>query len=93
MKITSSTDMLIEDLIGATYGANTNSRQTFIFKEALLGLVRVAKAEQVLEMRTNLAKLIGDPAMVTGRQRTKYRQRTPENSARWPQQLEFNHFD
>lgn len=93
MKITSSTDVLIEDLIDATYGADTNTRQTFIFKEALLGLVRLAKAEQVLEMRTNLAKLIGDPSLATGRQRTKYRQRTQENSGRWPQQLEFNQFD
>ena len=93
MKITSSTDILIEDLINATYGNDTNARQKFVFKEALLGLVRLAKAEQVLEMRTTLGKLIGDPSLVASRQRTKYRQRKHPQSGRWPEQLEFNQFD
>jgi hypothetical protein len=93
MKITSSTDALIEDLIHATYGSDANARQRFVFKEALLGLVRLAKAEQVMEMRTTLVKLVGEPALLASRQRTKYRQRKQAQSGRWPEQLEFNQFD
>ncbi len=93
MKITSSTDILIEDLLNATCGSHANAREKFVFREALLGLVRLAKAEQVLEMRRSLGKLIGNSAFAAAHQKTKSRQRNQGHSGQWPQQLEFNQFD
>ena len=93
MKSTSSTDMFIEDLVNATYGGSTNARQRFVFRETLLGLVRLAKAEQVLEMRTSLEKLIGGPSSTITFQRARSRQRNHAQSGRWPQQMEFSQFD
>ena len=93
MKITSSTELLIENLLEATYPCNASGRQKFVFKEALLGLVRLAKAEQVLEMRTTVENLIGTSSIYNGRQRTKLRQRHGVQSGRLPQQMEFQQFD
>jgi hypothetical protein len=92
MKTTSSTDIFIEDLLDATYGRNADVRQKFVFREALLGLVRLAKAEQVFEMRTTVDMLIGGQSSVAARQRTKSRQRNHVQSGRGPQQMEFNQF-
>ena len=93
MKITSSTDVLIQDLLDATYGTDVNARQKFIFKQALLGLVRLAKAEQIQEMRTTVEKLIGDPTFIACRQKSKSRHKNHAQQGRWPQQMEFNQFD
>lgn len=93
MTTSPSTDKLIHDLLNATYGENANVRQKFVFKQALLGLVRLAKAEQVFEMRTTVEKLIGDDCIIEARQRTKARSRSHGQSRRWPQQMQFNQFD
>jgi hypothetical protein len=93
MTISSSTNVLIDNLLDATYGETGNIRQRFVFREALLGLVRVAKAEQVLEMKTTVRKLINGTSSVSDRQRLKSRQRSGMQSGRWPQQMEFNQFD
>jgi len=93
MKITSSTDLFIEDLLNATYASTADARQKTVFKEALRGLVRLSKVEQMHEMRVSLEKLIGDPSLIAMCQRTKSRQRNHATSGRWPQQMEFNQFD
>ena len=93
MKITSSTELLIENLLEATYSCNASGRQKFVFREALLGLVRLAKAEQVLEMRTTVENLIGGSTTYIGRSRTKHRQRNGAQSGRVPQQMEFQQFE
>jgi hypothetical protein len=46
-----STEDLIEELTIATYGENISSRKKHVFVAALRGLVRLAKAEQMLELR------------------------------------------
>lgn len=93
MKIQSSTDALIQELLDATYGQDVHVRQKFVFKQALLGLVRLSKAEQVFEMRTTVEKLIGNQLLSAVRQRAKSRQGNHAQSSRWPQQLEFSQFD
>jgi hypothetical protein len=49
-----STETLIEELVTATYGDNISAREKHAFGEALRGLVRLAKAEQMLEMRMDI---------------------------------------
>lgn len=51
-----STEDLIEELTIATYGANISCRERHVFVAALRGLVRLAKAEQMLELRTDAKK-------------------------------------
>ena len=93
MKIQSSTDVLIQELLDATYGQDANLRQKFVFKQALHGLVRLSKAEQIFEMRTTVEKLIGSQSLSSARQRSKSRRDNHMQSSRWPQQLEFSQFE
>jgi len=60
--LTRVTDTLIEELIDATC-ADTRSR--YFFLHALHGLVRVAKAEQLQEMRQDLDLATGDVSLPT----------------------------
>ena len=92
MKTQSPTDALIKELLDATYGQGADVRQKFVFRQALLGLVRLAKAEQVFEMRTSVEKLIGNHSF-TARQRAKTRAGNRPTTSPWPQQLEFSQFD
>ncbi len=61
--LTRVTDTLIEELIDATC-ADTRSRHFFL--HALHGLVRVAKAEQLQEMRQDLDLATGDISLPAG---------------------------
>jgi hypothetical protein len=55
-----STETLIEDLVTATYGDNVSAREKHAFGEALRGLVRLAKAEQMLEMRMDIKNKLSE---------------------------------
>lgn len=57
-----STDDLIEELGVATYGEAGSLREKRAFIEALHGLVRLAKSEQMLALRTDVKKLTELPA-------------------------------
>ncbi len=57
-----STDDLIEELTAATYGEGANPRERRVFIDALRGLVRLAKSEQMLELRTDVKKLTELPS-------------------------------
>nr|WP_315258828.1 hypothetical protein [uncultured Duganella sp.] len=57
------TDTIIEELIDATCG-DTRSRHFFL--HALHGLVRVAKAEQLQEMRMDVELATGDLSQPAG---------------------------
>jgi hypothetical protein len=59
MKTQSSVEVVIEDLIVATLGESRTAREKHLFRQALHGLVRLAKAEQMLEIRSNVKKLTG----------------------------------
>lgn len=51
-----STEDLIEELTIATYGENVSAREKHVFAAALRGLVRLAKAEQMRELRADAKK-------------------------------------
>lgn len=56
------TDYMIEELISSTYGEAADARSRHLFLHALQGLVRVAKAEQLQQMRADVALASGDHA-------------------------------
>jgi hypothetical protein len=45
------TETVITELTDATFGPNDDPRHRFVFSQALHNLVRLAKSEQLLEMR------------------------------------------
>jgi hypothetical protein len=55
-----STDTVIEEMVAAAYGNTVSERQKHLYREALHALVRLAKAEQMRDMRCNVRKLTGD---------------------------------
>ncbi|MGH8807857.1 MAG: hypothetical protein ACREX0_08265 [Noviherbaspirillum sp.] len=59
MKRKLATDDVIEDLIVATLGADASAREQHIHRESLRGLVRLAKAEQMMEIKLNVERLSG----------------------------------
>lgn len=56
------TDQAIIDLIEAA-GA-MNARERYLYRQSLQALVRLAKTEQMNEVRANVGMLIGTPAFV-----------------------------
>lgn len=52
-----SSDQLIEELLTTTYDGSHSTRQKHVLREALRSLVRLAKAEQMLEIRTDVKKI------------------------------------
>ena len=61
METSYTTEELIEELTAATCGATASLRDKQIFTEALRSLVRLAKAEQMLDLRTNIKTLTKVP--------------------------------
>lgn len=57
--LTRVTDTIIEELILSTCGATPDSRYRHLFSHALHGLVRVAQAEQLQQLRMDVARAIG----------------------------------
>jgi hypothetical protein len=53
------TEAVIEDLIAATYGHEEGARKRYVFAQALHGLVRLARAELLLEIRMDADKARG----------------------------------
>jgi len=52
-----SSEQLIEELLTTTYDGSHSTRQKHVLREALRSLVRLAKAEQMLEIRTDVKKI------------------------------------
>jgi len=50
-------DDMIEDLVKVTCGEQASSRERHVYREALRSLVRLAKAEQMYEMRADVRVL------------------------------------
>jgi hypothetical protein len=57
-----STEELVEELTAATCGDAVSAREKRVFADALHSLVRLAKAEQMLELRTDVKKLTQIPS-------------------------------
>jgi hypothetical protein len=92
MKKKLETDAVIENLIVATLGENTSARQYHIYRENLRALVRLAKSEQVVEIKTNVQKLAGAIEAHSARRRAKailLAQRLPSILEQAQQQFEF----
>jgi hypothetical protein len=51
------TEKTIDELIALTFAACTDPREKHYFRESLRNLVRLAKAEQMMEMRFDVAKV------------------------------------
>ncbi len=71
MKKKLETEAVIENLITATLGDNPTSRQCHIYRENLRALVRLAKSEQVVEIKTNVQRLAGAIEAHEARRRAK----------------------
>jgi hypothetical protein len=52
------TEQVIEELMAASFSGNTNIREKYFLRESLYNLVRLAKAEQLQEMRMDVAKVV-----------------------------------
>ena len=65
------TDEVIEELIAATCGLHAGARQRHVYAQALHGLVRLAKVEQLLEMRMDAERAAGAGGLLAepGRER------------------------
>jgi hypothetical protein len=66
-----STDQYIEDLVVATCGEGASLRQAHVMRQSLQGLVRLAKVEQLLDIRRSVARLTGVDAIALRRRHTK----------------------
>jgi len=64
--LTRETDLIIEEIINSSCGEAPDPRCRHLFFHALQGLVRVAKSEQLLQMRSDLELAIGDPGAEAG---------------------------
>ena len=53
------TETVISELIDATVGPDDDPRYRFVFNQALHSLVRLAKSEQLLEMRRDAERAAG----------------------------------
>ncbi|HYD95523.1 MAG TPA: hypothetical protein VEC01_09365 [Noviherbaspirillum sp.] len=71
MKKKLDTDDVIENLITATMGDGATARERHIFRENLRSLVRLAKAEQVLEIKASVKRLSGVIEAHSARRRAK----------------------
>jgi hypothetical protein len=60
--LTRETDIIIEEIINSSCGEAPDPRCRHLFFHALQGLVRVAKSEQLLQMRSDVDLAIGSPA-------------------------------
>jgi DNA-binding FadR family transcriptional regulator len=65
------TDTVIEDLLAATCGLHAEMRQRHVYAQALQGLVRLAKVEQLLEMRMDVERAAGSMACVSRKRQTR----------------------
>lgn len=93
MKKRLETDQVIENLIAAMLGENAALREKYLFRESLRNLVRLAKTEQVIDIKENVKKLTGAMDAQNARRRAKavlLAQRLPSILASAQQKFEFN---
>lgn len=93
MKKTLNTDIAIEDLVASICGTDSTLREKHVYREALRGLVRLAKSEQMIEMKESVDRLTGAVAARIARRRAKallQAQRNPLLAGPRQTQLEFN---
>jgi hypothetical protein len=92
MKKKLDTDAVIESLVVATCGEDASARQKHVLRENLRGLVRLAKAEQIADIKASVRKLAGAQESHSARRRAKallLAQRLPDLFNQGQQQFEF----
>lgn len=92
MKKKLDTDDVIENLITAILSEDATARQRYLFRESLRSLVRLAKSEQVVEIKNNVRRLTGALEAHSARRRAKavlLAQRLPGLLDHGQQQFEF----
>jgi hypothetical protein len=92
MKRTLDSEQVIESLVSATLGEEASQRQKHIYRENLRSLVRLAKTEQVVEIKDNVRRLTGALEMHGARRRAKavlLAQRLPAILASAQRKFEF----
>lgn len=92
MKKQLETDQVIDALV-ASLNENANARQVHIYRENLRSLVRLAKAEQIVDIKENVKKLTGAVEAHRARRRAKavlLAQRLPGILTGAQQQFEFS---
>jgi DNA-binding FrmR family transcriptional regulator len=58
METSRDTDQVISQLVAAA--GSLNAREAYLYRQSLLSLVRLAKAEQMREVRDSVTRLIGE---------------------------------
>lgn len=58
-KTAAATETAIEHLVVAACGEQASARKKHVYREALRGLVRLAKSECMFEMKTDVGRLTG----------------------------------
>lgn len=94
MTKTMHTDEIIEELLTAMLGSEAGVRERHLLRENLRSLVRVAKAEQVVDIKASVRRLAGALESHTARRRAKavlMAQRLPDILEQAQQQFEFKH--
>lgn len=92
MKKKLDSDIVIESLVAAILNESADARERHIFRENLRSLVRLAKAEQVAEIKANVRRLAGALESHSARRRAKavlLAQRLPGILEQAQQQFEF----
>lgn len=69
--LTRRTDRMIEELISSTYGERADARTRYLFSHALHGLVRLAKAEQMKEIRRDIERATSLASAASAREETQ----------------------
>ncbi|KRB70444.1 hypothetical protein [Noviherbaspirillum sp. Root189] len=71
MKKKFDSDEVIESLISAALGEGAGARERHLYRESLRSLVRLAKAEQVVEIKASVKRLTGAIDSQSARRRAK----------------------
>lgn len=69
--LTCRTDRMIEELISSTYGEQADARTRYLFSHALHSLVRLAKAEQLQDIRRDTARATAQISAANAREETQ----------------------
>lgn len=85
--MTFGTEAMIAELV--ELNSDMSAKQRHLLRESLRSLVRLAKTEQVMEIKANVRKLVGTGLQVTSRKKRA----TDELASYGNQQMQFNDFE
>jgi hypothetical protein len=92
MKSKYGTDKIIAQMMEAGFAKDMGIREKYLFRETLHNLVRLAKSEQMKELKQNVKRLTSPVTLAGGRAITKGG-RHGWTSEQIQQQFEFNRLD